>query len=68
MTGYGTSGDYAYLIGSDGGEILYFKISNKGKQIYDFDRDEGIFSDNLDDGGRKLYNKLTEHYKKKQGS
>ena len=69
MWGQGTSNGYEYWMkhypegsqfGIDGGKISKLSIRKNGKELYNFDR--GLDFDNLDAGGRAVYEELLKRY------
>ena len=69
MWGHGTLNGYEYWVkhysegsqfGIDGGKISKLSIRKDGRELYNFDR--GLDFDNLDDGGRAVYDELLKRY------
>jgi hypothetical protein len=64
MISVGQSGEYAYLLKrGKKGEILFLKIAKNGGYIYSSDQSQNGDFDELDAGGKALYNKLVDYYK-----
>ena len=66
MTGYGRTGDYAYIYGRENGELMFLKIATEGKQLYKFEKGNPSIYNILDSEGEQFLGELLKNRIKKE--